>query len=825
MNPSHSRCAATSRRTALGATFLLSFFVVSVSSAQPPPVEVEDEPEVSEDEPAASEEAPETDLDAADDDAVDDDGLDAGDAPDDEDLLDDELDDDSLYELDDALDAGDDEDEAAPTIRDHDLQLGEIVATGFRPEDALRVGGGVTVLDDTLLERFEYDDPHTILMQVPGVYVRTEDGFGLRPNIGLRGASSDRSKKITLMEDGVLFGPAPYSAPAAYYFPLMTRMVGVEVFKGPAALLYGPQTIGGALNLVSRPIPTRPEGGFDLSYGRFNTRKIHFHWGTSNRWGGVLFEALDIGSTGFKELDRVGAAQRADTGFSRSDFVLRGFLQSNPDRDHYHRVDLRLGFGRERSNETYLGLTDADFAVDPTRRYAASELDRMSWWRTSGVLSWRAELGDHVQIVTDLYRHDLDRNWLRFNNFGDSAVDPRQVLLSPTGSRAVYYGLLTGAEETTSPAQEIILAENRRRFVSQGGQTRLQIDTGSRRMRHHVEVGLRFHQDELRRDHLAHRYAMIDGQLTPTGADPETTADNLGWAFAFAGHAVYRLDVAGFTVTPGVRTEVIKTRLDDDLSGTRTDNLNAALLPGLGLTYRVVEGLSVLAGVHRGFSPVAPGQPDEVRPELSVNYEVGARYVDAERARHLELIGFVNDYSNLTGTCGFSTGCAADIVDRQFNGGDVLVWGLEAVASWRFDVGRFQLPLRVTYTYTGSRFRSAFDSEDPTFGRVSEGDELPYVPRHQAQLQAGVEHAKAGLHVVGTFVSAMREQAGQGDAGELTDMIAMVDVVGYWQVLERLRTYVRVENLFDQQPIASRRPFGARPVRPFMVQAGVKVEF
>ena len=110
-------------------------------------------------------------------------------------------------------------------------------------------------LDKFDLEKYMYTDINDILRQVPGVYLRPEEGYGFFPNISISGVDPNRSNKITILEDGIPSTPAPIADPAAYYAPTAGRMAGFEVLKGSSSLKYGPNTTGGVINYLSTPIP------------------------------------------------------------------------------------------------------------------------------------------------------------------------------------------------------------------------------------------------------------------------------------------------------------------------------------------------------------------------------------------------------------------------------------------------------------------------------------------------------------------------------------------------------------------------------------------
>lgn len=677
------------------------------------------------------------------------------------------------------------------------------------------------------LERDEHDDLHKVLTSVAGVYVRDEDGYGLRPNIGMRGVAADRSAKITLLEDGVLSGPAPYTAPAAYYVPLVTRMSRLEVTKGPSAVLHGPATVGGAIDMKSEPMPGQRAAYVDVAGGSDRYGKLHLRAAERRpRWG-VMAEYVMLRSDGFKELDGGGA-----TGFDKHDVQLSALATSDPSAATYHQLELRAGYGSEVSNETYIGLAGVDFERAPQRRYAASQLDRMSWDHVRLRAAHRLELGTRTRLVTTAYHHRFARVWGKVDAFVGER-DLFAVLARPSSAaNAVYYSVLTGQADSQAPEEQLLLGTNDRSFVSQGVQSQLTLERRTGPLAHQLEAGVRLHFDSADRVRFEDGYDMRGGRLMRSERARVTALDSDAETLALAVHAYDRVRLGRVEASAGLRVERLAFEYLDRLTDERQRGDYAVLIPGAGVQVELTPELVALAGVHRGFVPVAPSAAGEASPEQSLNYEAGARW----RSPRLswDAIAFVSDYQNLKGSCTLAAGCTEAMEGREFDGGRVVVWGLEAQAAAELPLPRagWSLPLSGAYTLSQSSFRGSFTSEFVGWGSIQEGDELPYLPAHQLALTAGLRRRdphERGWEVsaTGKLRSAARDVAGQGEIPEpeRISALATLDVAAHWRLRTWAELYLTCSNLLDEQVIVSRRPYGARPNPPRMLAAGYKARF
>ena len=272
-----------------------------------------------------------------------------------------------------------------PVFAAYDDDTIESVTIVGSAEDARNLPGSVTVVSNDDLQKTMDTDIQKILSVVPGVFFRTEDGYGLRPNISIRGTTIDRSAKVTIMEDGVLVSPAPYTSASAYYFPTAGRINQVEVVKGPSAITQGPSTIGGALNLISTPIPSKDEGKLVQEMGDNGMRRTHAFFGGSNGTIGALLEMHEHSSDGFDSIANVGG----NTGFDKSDFMAKVRYSSGD-----HELTLKIVEAEETSEQSYVGLSQSSFNKNPRQRYGMTQYDEMDNDASQQSLTYKGSFGN-----------------------------------------------------------------------------------------------------------------------------------------------------------------------------------------------------------------------------------------------------------------------------------------------------------------------------------------------------------------------------------------------------------------------------------------------
>ena len=694
--------------------------------------------------------------------------------------------------------------------------------------------GAAQYIGEEELAKFVYSDIQRVIRQIPGVSVQVEDGYGLRPNISIRGVATERSGRITLLEDNILIAPAPYSAPSAYYFPTIGRMSAIEVVKGPAAITQGPYTIGGALNMVSTPVPKTQGGQITLEAAQDATYRLHTNYGdTLDNGLGYMVEAHQWQSNGFQDIDR----SDTDTGLDVTDFTAKlAYAPTNS----AHSIELKLQITDQDSNQSYLGLTDADFNLNSTRRYGMSELDNISTEHSQVILRYGYKINTNLNVTATAYNNQHKRNWFKTEGIDFDGSDNAQDFSKTSWSNVIsalnnnqslndvsanqLQNILDGNIDTAKGS--IQLRSNAREYFSRGVQLGLYWDKTIGEVKHQLEVGLRLHEDEEDRLQRNSTYQQINGQLLLNDFGELGNAGNrIQEAQALALHIYDRIEFGDWVLTPGVRFEDIqqqRTRFNDGETRTFRDdreNDTQVVLPGLGALYKIDDNWTLVAGAHKGFT--APSNSPDVREEEAINYEFGFRF--ANNVLNAEAIYFLSDYDNLIGECTASSGSNCEIGDA-FNGDAATVQGIEFVLKTELsEINGLRVPLNITYTYIDSEFDTDI-ADTAFFGDVSAGDSIPYIPVNQGQISLGLEANNWSTYVNAVYVDEVCVRASCAEF-EKTDNSFTVDISGNYQVSDDLKLFARIENLTDEQDIVSRQPYGARPNKTRTFSIGAQYSF
>ncbi len=612
---------------------------------------------------------------------------------------------------------------ASPSPPADDDDSGEAIVRGSSARAMARIPGATTVISEREMQRTQPLSANEALRRVPGVYVRDEEGMGLRPNISIRGMDPTRSRRVLVLEDGIPISLAPYSEPEMYYNPPVERMGRIEVIRGSGNVLYGPSTVGGVINYVTPAPPMRESYSLRTTAGDRGFFMGQMTYGNRVGNAGFVVSALRRQGDGFRGM-----------GFEVTDVYGKFVLQLGPRQE----LMARLGVYNEGSNSTYLGLTQSMYERDPRQNPVPN--DFFSVQRFSGALSHTWTPNSTFQLRTLAYGYTTTRNW-DFQRYDRTPMANPSLPIAEQRPGTLLYDRIVGDQSTPGGAiylrDESLSAD--RAYQVYGFEPRLRARFRTGPFRHDVDLGGRvLHENSTVQ-------VILGRGATSRSGDLATEQERNGTALAaFLQERWFITD--RLNLVPGVRVESyfseVVQRRDLGMDINRTSNSHfVEVIPGVSASYQW-PAVTLFGGMHRGYAPprILPTINSSARDQLlaaeeSLNYELGAR-VSVGNWLRAEATGFLMDFSNET--------VQVSGEDTEFASiGHTRHTGVEAAA--QVDIGRAlhsrtSVFIGLRYTFVDARVvgdRTAADGVT----RFVDGNTVPYAVPHTMVTSVGFETA------------------------------------------------------------------------------------
>jgi len=243
--------------------------------------------------------------------------------------------------------------------------LPTILVIGSKLEDRQRQPAANTLVTAEELRLQQPRSTEEALRGVPGVSIKPEEETAIVGNIGIRGLSSSDYKTL-ILEDGVPVAPGLFVGNGRYYNPRIQRMDGIEVLRGAGSLRYGPSTIGGVINYVTK----NPEPGIkiDVHAGSFNTHEWSIEAGGQAASGDATFGVV---------ITRVKSDGFMDKEFSMRDVMLKAGLEFGTN----HRVGVKYTDYQNDANISYRGVFLAEYEAGSDRNPAPDDWFLTGKWQ------------------------------------------------------------------------------------------------------------------------------------------------------------------------------------------------------------------------------------------------------------------------------------------------------------------------------------------------------------------------------------------------------------------------------------------------------------